>query len=315
MKISILFATHNGAKTLPYMLESLSEINCPYEWELLAVNNESSDETEAILQSYIGELPIRILNQPKRGKNRSLNLGLKEATGDLIVLTDDDVVPNEDWIVRLVDCAEANPKFDIFAGRIGPLWPCQPDPVIIRNVPLGTTYAISPTTLNEGPINPGNVWGPNMAIRRRVFDAGHTFNEHVGPDKGRYIMGSETEFTERLHVAGYKCWFCDAAVVKHIIRENQMTQSWVIDRAFRSGRGERVRAKDDEFAVPSFIGIPRWRIRVLLRSYYLSAFHLLTGDTDARFAARWEISFLHGYINESLKVKLRGEQSLKADGK
>lgn len=302
----MIFATHNGAKTLPMMLQSLTKIEQSVAWEIIAVDNNSYDGTAIILDSFREALPMTVLRNSKRGKNSGLNLGLRHAKGDLIVFTDDDVIPNTDWLTRFKICAEANQGYDIFAGRILPFWTATPDPIVVNNAPLGTTYALTSDNQVEGPINPGDVWGPNMAVRKSVFKGGHSFNEAVGPDEGNYIMGSETEFTVRVNAAGHKCWFCGAAKVQHIIRQHQMQQKWVIKRAYRSGRGQRnseVTGKASQ--ARKFLGIPRWRFRALLTQYFRLALSSLSGNRDSRFSALWEISFLKGYIIEGVKQSFR----------
>ena len=59
MKVNIVFATHNGAKTLDIMLSSMNKIdyNVNY-WNLIAVDNASTDSTNSILQKFKTKLPL-----------------------------------------------------------------------------------------------------------------------------------------------------------------------------------------------------------------------------------------------------------------
>lgn len=126
-------------------------------------------------------------------------------------------------------------------------------------MPLGVTYAVTPDYVEEGPVSPGLVWGPSMAFRRRVFDAGHRFDPAVGPQPGNYRMGAETEFTERLGRLGYKAWFVPRAEVQHIIRPNQMDPNWIVRRAYRFGRDIywKEREKADNAGGAGFRTAPR----------------------------------------------------------
>jgi hypothetical protein len=78
-----------------------------------------------------------------------------------------------------------------------------------------------------------------MALRTSLFAQGLRFNEAVGPDETdpRYAMGSETELLRRLGEAGHAAHFCAEAQVRHLVRAEQMAESWVLSRAFRYGRG------------------------------------------------------------------------------
>lgn len=300
--ITILFATHNGEKTLPLTLKAFCNLTVPeIGWEIIVVDNASTDNTANIIKSYIDKLPIRYLYEDKKGKNNALNSGVSLAKGNLIVFTDDDVIPEQEWLVKLASCANLHADYTIFGGVIKPNWPRQPDKWIIDHVPLGATYAITKENLEEGDISPGSVWGPNMAIRREVFDAGHRFDTSVGPNgKKNYAMGSETEFTIRLHKVGYKSWFCRDAVVQHIIRDYQLDPKWIVERAYRLGRSMyRQKSATYNPNIPLLFGVPRWMFRKLIDEYFKYSFAFLTRNRIASFYASWEISFILGYFSES----------------
>src|SRR6185369_11540023 len=157
-------------------------------------------------------LPLTCMTERGRGKNRALNAALPFFAGELIVLTDDDVVPNRDWLVQLQRAANAHPEYSVFGGRILPLWLQEPAPWLLDLIPQGMTYALTPEDQMSGPIAGRNVWGPNMAVRAAVFAPGVRFDEAIGPAEGTYIMGSETEFTTRLERMGHRCWHVRDAV-------------------------------------------------------------------------------------------------------
>jgi cellulose synthase/poly-beta-1,6-N-acetylglucosamine synthase-like glycosyltransferase len=56
------------------------------------------------------------------GKNAAVNAGLRFVSGDLVVFTDDDVLPRHDWLVRLREAADNEPSFGMFGGVIVPRW-------------------------------------------------------------------------------------------------------------------------------------------------------------------------------------------------
>ena len=68
--ITVLIATCNGASTLPTTLDSYGRLNGgDYAWNMLVVDNASTDATPAILESYAQRLPLRSIRTEKRGKN------------------------------------------------------------------------------------------------------------------------------------------------------------------------------------------------------------------------------------------------------
>lgn len=300
--LTVLMATYNGANTLPQVLAAYREMQPPPGgYELVVVDNASSDTTAAVLRDHGAGLPMRVLDCAERGKNRALNLGLQTAQGDLIVLTDDDTLPRADWLVQLASVATDQSGHDLFGGHIVAEWPGACPPWITQLVNMAATFGVTPTSQRSGPVAAAQIWGANMAVRRRVFEAGHRFNEAVGPAAGQYIMGSETEFSGRVEEAGHRAWFVEEAVVAHIIRPNQLEPDWIIQRAYRLGRGwyrhERTLFTAD---TPLIRGMPRWKYREWGGHWLDLARGRLTGSFEGSFKARWELSLMRGYADEAL---------------
>ena len=240
-----------------------------------------------------------MLEEPERGKSRALNTGLPHTEGDLVVLTDDDSVPQPDWLVELRRGADRHQDFDVFGGRIDALWPRQPPKWFFSVVPLGTTYAVTPDVIRDGPVSPGMVWGPNMAVRRSVFEAGHRFDATMGPQLGQYRMGSETEFTRRMAKFGFQSFHLSKARVGHVIRPHQMETGWIVRRAYRFGRGH-FWSDREESSEPTLFAVPRWMIKQALKNYLRWPLGVLTGNTEKAFSARWQLQFFFGYCFEAL---------------
>jgi GT2 family glycosyltransferase len=238
--LTVLLATRNGARTLPRVLDAYCDLDMPVgDWKLVIVDNGSTDGTSAIVSSFSDRLPLEYLVEPRPGKNVALNTGLQSVAGDLVVLTDDDTVPQPDWLCVLREAADSHPDFDVIGGSVAPQWEVEPPSWIRDAVPLGPTYTISEAWLTEGPVSAFFVFGPNMAVRSEVFAAGHLFNPAIGPRPSRsYPMGSETEFLIRVTAAGFRAWHTPTAVVHHIIRKRQLQLSWILGRATRFGRGQ-----------------------------------------------------------------------------
>lgn len=287
------------------MLDSLCRLDQTEPWEIIATNNGSTDDTPNILAAYERKLPLTVLSEPRPGKNRALNRAVAIAQGDLIVFTDDDIIAEPGWLSRLREVADAHAEFDVFGGRIVPCWSSPPPPVILRNAPLGVTYAITPEDQTPGPVSPGRIWGPNMAVRKRVFDAGHKFDESVGPAGRNYVMGSETEFTTRVEKFGYRSWFDDEACVQHIVRPEQVRPDWVVKRAHRFGRNQWMQTGGTERGAKIF-GIPRWRFSSYGAYFLRSLKARLSRDEDQLFNARWQMSFLRGYLSEAWRRRRSG---------
>ncbi|MBL6455005.1 glycosyltransferase family 2 protein [Belnapia sp. T6] len=239
-RMTVVFATRDRATLLPRVLDRFAELQSPPGgWSLVVVDNGSRDRTVEVLRSYTDRLPLTALSCPQPGKNRALNAALQHLQGDLAVFTDDDVLPEPDWLVRLRAAADSHPEADLFGGTVLPDWPQpKPDWLCERAVEFSVLYAQQRRP--SGACGFADIFGPNMAVRSAIFAAGTRFAEHVGPDDTNplYAMGSETELLRRLEGAGHRGWFEASACVRHIIRPEQMEERWILNRAFRYGVGE-----------------------------------------------------------------------------
>ncbi len=164
-------------------------------------------------------------------------------------------------------------------------------------MPLGAVFALTDPEQKTGSIKPDMVWGPNMAVRSKIFAAGHRFNENIGPAAGQYTMGSEVEFTCRMAKMGYSSWFVRQAVVGHIIRPNQMERGWVIKRAYRFEKLSYVQKKQESGSQLKLVyGVPRWRYRSVVTSYSKIWLSKFSASDEARFKAEWDFQYHLGYI-------------------
>lgn len=297
--ISIVFSTFNGEQTLATMLDAIIKLDtnniC---YELIVIDNNSTDGTSNILTSYQNKMPLKILFEYKKGKNHALNKALKYIKGDIIIFTDDDIIPKKDWLLKIHEVTNLHPSFDIFGGKIIPHWTSQPQPWNTDWISQGIVYAITSDKNHSGKIGAQFIWGPNMIIRRKIFDAGYKFDTNIGPNgTSTYTMGSETSFTLMLEQSGYKCWFEPSIAVKHIIRNNQMSQKWVLARAIRFGKGEAKKNPLTKENCTFFLKAPRYLYKKIFIEYMgLYKIKIQLGSKEIEFKKRWHINFLKGLL-------------------
>jgi glycosyltransferase involved in cell wall biosynthesis len=306
--ITVMMATYNGENTLPIVLEAYRSLGMPDGgWCLIVIDNGSNDSTSQILDRYESLLPMKRLFVEEPGKNNALNAGLFLREGDLTVFTDDDAIPAADWLQQIRIAVDANPGYDIFGGTIKPRWECQPEKWILDLVPKGITFALTEQDMCDGPVSATTAWGPNMAIRNRIFDEGYTFSGHIGPShSGKYAMGSETDFTRRLEKNGYKAWFISSAVVEHMIRSYQLERSWILARAIKYGRCLYHRDKLNAVKTPKIMfGVPRYMLRRLLAGPFKIVSNKLKCNSEEAFKESWELSSNWGYVHECWKASRR----------
>lgn len=306
--ITVVFSTFNGSRTLPAMLDSLTTLTQPTgDWEIIAVDNASRDNSSSIINGYKDKLPITLLHQPKQGKNFALNYAIPFCAGDLIIFTDDDIIAPKNWLIDYEKLAAEKQDYGIFGGKIIPNWPDKRPDAIINVIPQGPAYAVHKEDISSGPTTPGMVWGPNMAIRANIFQTGTRFNENIGPSVGSYIMGSETELNFRLADEGYLFWFESSIVVEHQIRPEQLSPTWLAGRAKRFGRASAYNEhqRGGESNVPLILGAPRWLYRSMVENWSRKALGILLRNEEVRLKALWNLNFYWGAICEHRNLFLK----------
>ncbi|MYM35009.1 glycosyltransferase [Duganella sp. FT94W] len=308
-------ASRNGAATLPKVLDAYCRLAAPNGgWRLLVVDNGSTDGTPGLLAAYADRLPLQVLHEPQPGKNRALNraltvaLALEQPDDALYIFTDDDAAPAPDWLLQWQACAAAHADYSVFGGAITPDWAAPPPDWLLPLVPTGLTYGLTSPSLPDGPVFPGLVWGANMAVRRRVFAVGHRFDLCIGPNGAEYAMGSETELTRRLGLAGYRAWFCGAAQVAHHIRRHQVRMEYILLKSWRFGRGQFRQQRPGRFI--EWFGVPRWMLMRFLLEVAELARAALLGDVARKFRHRWELAFLRGYFYEAWRGVPRAQRTV-----
>src|SRR5260370_20743117 len=128
MDLTVIICTWNRARSLAAGLRSLEASIVPngLEWEVLVVDNNSKDDTRAVCESFIAKDPrrFRYLFHGTQGKTNALNAGIREASSEILALTDDDLIVAPHWVA---DIYYAFQEFDCAAvgGKIVPVWNCR----------------------------------------------------------------------------------------------------------------------------------------------------------------------------------------------
>ena len=272
--------THNRAKTLSTTLSSFSEQIVPpnLSWELIVVDNRSSDNTRDLVESFArnAPFPVRYLFEGTLGKSMALNTGVSNAYGDIVAFTDDDVFLHPEWLTTL------NRDFEEFGcigigGRVIPVW-TQPKPEwlemkgqqAIVNFDLGE----EPTVTTVPPL------GANCAFRKSVFAKYGLFRADLGPAGDRRGMTCEdTEFAQRVIRGHEKIVYSPRAIVYHPVAPHRTTKAFFQTWYYYDGRSS-VRANQSPDNSVHYFGIPRWMYRGALANGML---WMLSCDSKQRF--------------------------------
>jgi glycosyltransferase involved in cell wall biosynthesis len=116
MRLSVVLACYNGAETLAEQLDGLAAQEWAHPWEVVFVDNRSTDNSRAIAEQYKDRLPnLRVVDaSEKQGKSFALNKGILAAQGGSIAFADADDQVAPGWLAALGDALETH---DLVACR------------------------------------------------------------------------------------------------------------------------------------------------------------------------------------------------------
>jgi len=278
MKVTVAICTWNRADLLDQTLTRMRELRIPagVEWELLVVNNNCTDRTDAVIARHASTLPIRRIFEPTPGHSNARNRAINEARSDLIAWTDDDVLVHEDWLGTLVEASYRHPEAAGFGGPIEPWFPVQPDPALVEAFPqlkrgfCGLGYESGEEILPDGK----PVVGANMAFRMAAvqglrFDiAIGALPRTVGRSRGKTTLslggGEDDDYVRRLRARGGQILWVPSMRVRHYVDPKRMTLDYL--RALYAEYGQLSVRQEGIPAGARVFGVPRWLVRAWIES-------------------------------------------------
>jgi glycosyltransferase involved in cell wall biosynthesis len=272
MDVTIIICTYNRAE-LGRTLDSMKalEVSPDLQWEIVVVDNNSTDGTRETVRAREGALPVRYLFEERQGKSYALNSGIESTNAPLLVMTDDDVNVTPGWLMSYIKAAKEDPDATFFGGKVLTHWGVKPPHWAVENY----DWLKSITRYDQGD-KPHYLKdhrdlfvGANLAMRKKLYEAGYTYRTDWGP-AGDYGSGStrksgeEGELEERLVRDGYKGLYNPGCVVYHRERPLRLTRHYIHWYFRHVGREKRMRDGMENLG-PVWFGVPRYLWRVLVK--------------------------------------------------
>jgi glucosyl-dolichyl phosphate glucuronosyltransferase len=230
-EFSVIVVTHNRAALLQKTLDALARMTCRVRWEVLVVDNNSTDGTRAVVDAAVEAFPVplRYVFEGRPGKYWALNTGILAARGRYLAATDDDAYPEPDWLDRALDGFE---RFgcDFVGGPAFPVWQGSPPPWIdTRDAISGKVLGLLDHGRFAREFGCGGIsWplGVNVAYRRRAFDEAGLFDGRLGRLAGTLRNQSQREWHIRARAAGLRGMYLPDMVVHHTVESHRLTRRY-----------------------------------------------------------------------------------------
>jgi len=228
--LSLMICTRNRAAQLAQTLKRVSTMQSQLKWELIVVDNGSTDRTGAVVAEYAAasDHPVRMIIEQGRGVSCAKNAGWQSARSAIVVCIDDDCYPEEDYLDSIFECLSKDPRLGFVGGRI-----LLHDPTDRR---ITIQESLEPLSFSPRSfIRHGVIQGANVAYRRAAVSEVGGFDPWFGP--GSLYSGDEVELMTRILAAGWNGVYDPKPVVYHHHGRKTASDERRLMRWYVHGRG------------------------------------------------------------------------------
>jgi glycosyltransferase involved in cell wall biosynthesis len=209
--ISVVVCTYNRAAPLRRFLERIGQLGAPPQdlpWELVVIDNNSSDDTRAVVERMSAVLPVPVAYffERRQGLSHARNAALKAARYDIVAFTDDDCLFSGSWLRNIADEFTADATLAILGGRVeaGPGLPAE----------LSTRRGRERVEVKSLTDIRRNLIGCNMALKRSLLRDIGVFDTRLGagtPCKA----GEDSDYIYRALRDGRRILYSPDVLIEH----------------------------------------------------------------------------------------------------
>ncbi len=302
-QITVILCTYNRAQSLGKTLESVvAQIMPPsIDWELLVVDNNSTDDTHEVVKDLQRRFPqrVRYAFEPQQGISFARNTGVRSAGGEIIAFIDDDETADPKWLQSLTAHLFSG-DWSGSGGRVVPQWNSPPP----RWVSSKNSFICGPLAMFDPDTEGGQLneppFGANMAFRREVFERYGGFRTDLGRSGKGLLSGEDTEFGRRVMAAGACLRYEPHAITNHPVESSRVRKKYFLLWWFNKGRSD-VRECGVAPHRFSLFGVP---IRLLRYAAVEAVRWVIADDSCTRFVCILKIWTYAGQAYESHRQSL-----------
>lgn len=292
-KLIVAFCTYNRAGRLPGLVAALRAQKCPFAFEILAVNNNSTDNTAEMLDSLIAEegSPLRVVLETQQGIVPARNRAIAEALAcDYLFVMDDDELPSPGWISAGLDALE-NEGADCVGGRVNVDFAPHGRPVWLADDLLGflaeVNYGDTPFWIKDVS---KPIWTANVAYRMSLFrnDMALRFDTRFNREGKAIGGGEDVAMFETLVARKARIRYRPDMAVRHFVEPWRLKRRYFLELHYRAGIRHGLHGAADYSKV--LFGVPPFMFLLLVKQLWKAALLYLRGD---RSALRQAMNFTH----------------------
>ena len=297
--ISIIICTYNRDKYIHQCLSNLANNTTCYSWEIILVNNNSTDNTYTECKRFAKDNPnvnFHYFMETTPGLSYARNRGMCEAHGDWFVFLDDDSMVGCDYIEQLGQLLDKFSDAGAFGGAIIPFFEDKV-PAWLSKWSMGFVSAIDmgkdvvEFTNGKYPI------GANMGISRKVINKIGNFNTSLGRTQDLLLGGEEKDIFARIRDTKSPIYYFPNITVEHCIPPRRTTYEFIQKLGYGVGISEYLRTRTIskwKYVKRLVIELIKWGGTIVLWLGYFICCHPQKGNVLILFRYNVSKGLLYG---------------------
>ncbi|NEP11014.1 MAG: glycosyltransferase family 2 protein [Symploca sp. SIO2C1] len=236
LDFTVAVRAYNSQQNLPLILDKLrSQLGTQnISWEIVVVDNNSTDNTAKIVQEYQSNwcqpYPLRYYLEPKQGAVYARWRAVREARGKLIGFLDDDNFPDSNWVSAAYSFGQSYPQAGVYGSQVHGEFEVDP-PENFKRIQAFLAikeHGSQPRLYNHSTLNlPA---GAGMVIRKQVWLDNVPEKLVLQGPVGKSLSGKGEDFEAMIHIgeAGWEIWYNPDMSIEHQIPASRLERHYLI---------------------------------------------------------------------------------------
>ena len=266
-RLTVAICTYNRGELLPPLIAALRRQHCPIPFDILVVDNNSSDSTQAILRQLASEqgVPLRYVREASQGITFARNRAIDECLdAEYMAFIDDDEIPDEGWLEAMCSglCQD---EADCVGGRIIVDLSGFPRPKWLSDELLGflgeLDYGGMALWIRDLSTP---IWSGNVAYRMSLFKGSDLRFDARYNRAGTGVGGGEDAIMFRALIArGARIRYRPDMAIRHRVEPAKLRRRYFLRLHFLAGR------KSGQYGPMTYqrtvLGVPPFMVMQVLR--------------------------------------------------
>ena len=233
--VSIIICGYNSSSRITPTLEALQKqqfTKQPVSWEVILVDNASTDNTKQVAEEVWKRNPVtqlRVIKEEMPGLMNARKRGMENAVFDIVSFIDDDNWVETGWVQKVFGIFAADEKTGACGGRSEPVFENKKPEWFDE---YQSSFAVGSQADQTGIINDtkGFLWGAGLSFRRSLWNELHDRgfkNITLGREGKKITAGEDTELCYAIRLLGYNIFYSNELLLKHFMPVNRMNINYL----------------------------------------------------------------------------------------